>query len=87
MTIEQAIRLLDPKTTREETLRIGFEAGHRGAKAGIKAVEEAYKLACEAMMIYDRAIKDVVRLSTENSELKEEIGRLRAERGDIENVE
>lgn len=87
MTIEQAIRLLDPKTTREEILRIGFEAGHRGARAGIEAVEEACKIACEAMMVYERAIKDVVRLSTENSELKEEIKRLKAERGDIENVE
>jgi hypothetical protein len=77
MTIEQAIKLLDPKTTREETLRIGFEAGYRGAKAGIKAVEEAYKLACECMAVCDRAIKDNVKLTVENNELRAEIERLK----------
>ena len=72
MTIEQAIRLLDPKTTREEILRIGAEAGHRGARAGVKAVEEACKLACECMAVYDRAIQDNVKLTVENNELRAE---------------
>ena len=70
MTIEQAIRLLDPKTTREEILRIGAEAGHRGARAGVEAVEEACKLACECMAVYDRAIQDNVKLTVENNELR-----------------
>lgn len=80
MTIDEAIRILDKKTS-ATALREYDEI------IRYTVVEEACKIACEAMMIYDRAIKDVVRLSTEISELKEEIERLRAERGDIENVE
>ena len=80
MTIDEAIRILDKKTS-AEALREYDEI------IRYTVVEKACKIACEAMMIYDRAIKDVVRLSTENSELKEEIERLRTERGGIENVE
>ena len=84
MTIEQAIRLLDPKTTREEILSIGAEAGHRGARAGVEAVDEACKLACEIMRdhqttekAYQMAIEDDIKVTMENKRLKEEIERLK----------
>lgn len=77
MTTEQAIKLLDPKTTGEAIAEIEYKAGFNGKAESIKAIEEACELACECMANYDRACKDVVRLSVENEELKAEIERLR----------
>ena len=49
MTIEQAIRLLDPKTTRDAIAEIEYKAGFNGKAESVKAVEKACKLACEIM--------------------------------------
>lgn len=87
MTIEQAIKILDYKTSKDELMRIEFLAGFEGEKAAHDAVNEACKLACEALAVYERAIKDDVELTVENNKLKEELERMRKERGEIENVE
>lgn len=87
MTIEQAIKILDYKTSRDELGRIELLAGLDGEKAVHDAVNEACSLACEALAAYEMAIKDNVELTTENNKLKNELERMRRERGEIENVE
>ena len=84
MTIEQAIRLLDPKTTKDAIAEIEYKAGFNGKAESVKAVEEACKLACEIMRdhqttekAYQMAIDDDIKVTMENKRLKEEIERLR----------
>ena len=84
MTIEQAIRLLDPKTTKDAIAEIEYKAGFNGKAESVKAVEEACKLACEIMRdhqvtekAYQMAIEDDIKVTMENKRLKEEIERLR----------
>ena len=84
MTIEQAIRLLDPKTTRDAIAEIEYKAGFNGKAESVKAVNEACKLACEIMRdhqetekAYQMAIEDDIKVTMENKRLKEEIERLK----------
>ena len=49
MTIEQAIRLLDPETTAEAIAEIEYYRGFHGRTAGVQAVSDACDLACEIM--------------------------------------
>lgn len=49
MTIEEAIRILDPETTAEALAEIEYYAGFRGKEAEIKAVEDACILAVAAI--------------------------------------
>lgn len=87
MTIEQAIKILDYRTSRDEIMRIEFTAGFNGEEAAHKAINEACALACTTMAVYERAIKDNVELTVENNKLKGELEHMRKERGEIENVE
>lgn len=52
MTIKQAIRILDPRTTIETLAEIGYYAGFRSHEAEREAVDEACVLACEVMEKY-----------------------------------
>ena len=49
MTREEAIRILDPETTREALAEIEYYAGFRGKEAAIKAVDDACILAVAAL--------------------------------------
>lgn len=51
MTKEEAIRLLDPKTTREAIAEIEYYGGFSGREAAIKAIEDACVLAVEALKL------------------------------------
>lgn len=49
MTIEDAILILDPKTTVQELAKIEYYAGFNGKKAKTKAVDDACNIAVEVM--------------------------------------
>lgn len=49
MTYEEAIRLLDPKTTREALAEIEYYGGFSGDAACVAAIEDACMLAVEAL--------------------------------------
>ena len=49
MTIEDAILILDPKTTVQKLAKIAYYAGFMGKRAKIKAVDDACNIAVEVM--------------------------------------
>lgn len=49
MTTDEAIRILDPKTTADALAEIEYYGGFSGREAAVKAVEDACLLAIEAM--------------------------------------
>lgn len=49
MTAKEAIRLLDPETTRDALWEIEYYGGFNGKEAQIKAIEDACVLAVEAL--------------------------------------
>lgn len=49
MTTEEAIKILDPATTRDALWEIEYYAGFMGEEAKIAAVEEACRMAVEAL--------------------------------------
>lgn len=49
MTIDEAIRILDPKTTAEALAEIEYYGGFRGEKAVTKACDDACIIAVEAL--------------------------------------
>lgn len=49
MTLQEAIRILDPKTTSEALSEIDYKNGFSGKEAVTKAVEEACTIAVHAM--------------------------------------
>lgn len=52
MTIKEAIRILDPRTTVAALAEIGYYAGFRSQEAELEAVNEACSVACEVMEKY-----------------------------------
>lgn len=52
MTIEEAIKILDPETTRQALAEIEYYAGFRGQEAKIEAVNEACMVAVDIMRKY-----------------------------------
>lgn len=46
---EEAIRILDPKTTREALVEIEYRAGFNGQRAVMEAVNEACMMGAEAL--------------------------------------
>ena len=54
MTVEQAIRLLDPATASETIAEIEYYNGFSGREAAVQAVSEACEIACRAMREYAR---------------------------------
>ena len=49
MNIEQAIKILNPETTKEALAEIEYYAGFNGKEAKLKAVNEACIIACDVM--------------------------------------
>lgn len=49
MTTEEAIRILDPNTTREALAEIEYYGGFSGKRAKIEACDEAYRIAVAAL--------------------------------------
>ena len=49
MTAQEAFKILHPDTTVEAIAEIKYYAGFKGREAGIKAVEDACVVACEAL--------------------------------------
>lgn len=49
MTTEEAIKILDPATSRDALWAIEYYAGFRGKEAKIVAVEEACRMAVKAL--------------------------------------
>lgn len=49
MTRKEAIRILDPATSRDALWEIEYYAGFEGKEAKIAAVEEACRMAVEAL--------------------------------------
>lgn len=49
MTIDDAIRILDPKTTAEALAEVEYYGGFSGQETVIKAVEDACRIAIAAM--------------------------------------
>lgn len=56
MTIEQAIQILDPVTTRAALYEYSYYGGFRGEEAKIAACEEACRIAVQVMR--ERIIAD-----------------------------
>lgn len=52
MTIENAIRILDPETTVQAMQEIEYYSGFSGKKAALSAMQEAHILACDIMRKY-----------------------------------
>lgn len=52
MTIQEAIRLLDPTTTVEAIAEIEYYAGFSGRTAAIRAITDATVIACKIMREY-----------------------------------
>lgn len=52
MTIQEAIRLLDPTTTVEAIAEIEYYAGFTGRTAAIQAITDATVIACKIMREY-----------------------------------
>lgn len=49
MTAQEAHKILHPDTSRDEIMKIEYYAGFRAEEAGLKAVQEACLVACEAL--------------------------------------
>lgn len=58
MTIEQAIRILDPATTAEELATIEYYGGFRGREKAVVARDEACCIAVGIMRKYQEENKD-----------------------------
>lgn len=52
MTIEQAIRILDPETSLEALTEIEYYGGFKGKEKMLAACEEACRIACDIMRKY-----------------------------------
>lgn len=52
MTINQAIRILDPATTAEELAAIEYYGGFHGHEKMVAACDEAYRVAVRIMRKY-----------------------------------
>lgn len=52
MTINQAIRILDPETTAEELATIEYYGGLRGREKMVAACDEACRMAVQIMRKY-----------------------------------
>ena len=52
MTINQAIRILDPETTAEELATIEYYGGLRGREKMVAACDEACRMAVQMMRTY-----------------------------------
>ena len=52
MTVQEAIRLLDPATTAEAIAEIEYYNGFRGRTAAVQAVTDATIVACDIMRKY-----------------------------------
>lgn len=52
MTVQEAIRLLDPATTAEAIAEIEYYNGFSGRTAAVQAVTEASVIACDIMRKY-----------------------------------
>ena len=57
MTKEEAIRILDPATTREALAEIEYYAGFNGHVAVMKAVEDACMMGVEALQRQESIVK------------------------------
>ena len=49
MNMREAIRILDPETTREAIAEIKYYAGFNAQEAVIQAVDDACRIACDVM--------------------------------------
>lgn len=58
MTIEQAIRILDPATTAEELATIEYYGGFHGREKAVAACDEACRVAVGIMRKYQEENKD-----------------------------
>lgn len=52
MTIQEAIRLLNPATTAEAIAEIEYYAGFNGRTAAVQAISDACVIACDIMRKY-----------------------------------
>ena len=59
MTIEQAIRILDPATTAEELATIEYYGGLHGREKMVAACDEACRVAVGIMQKYQEENKDI----------------------------
>lgn len=53
MTIEEAIRLLDPETTGQAIAEIEYYHGFSGKTAAVQAISDACEIACKIMREYE----------------------------------
>lgn len=49
MTAQEAYKILHPDTSRDAIWKVEYYAGFNGKEAGVKAVEDACIVACEAL--------------------------------------
>ena len=59
MTINQAIRILDPATTAEELATIEYSGGLHGREKMVAACDEACRVAVGIMQKYQEENKDI----------------------------
>lgn len=59
MTINQAIRILDPATTAEELATIEYYGGLHGREKMVAACDEACRMAVGIMQKYQEEKKDI----------------------------
>ena len=59
MTINQAIRILDPETTAEELAAIDYYGGFHGHEKMVEACDEACRVAVGIMRKYQEENEDI----------------------------
>ena len=57
MTVSEAIRLLDPRTSAQAIAEIEYRGGFKGREKVLEAINEACKLACDIMRKYEDDMK------------------------------
>lgn len=57
MTINDAIKILDPDTSAESIAEIKYYGGFAGRKKALESINEACRLACDIMRKYNDDMK------------------------------
>ena len=58
MTIDEAIRILDPATSAEALCEIEYYGGSKGKEKMLSACEEACRIACDIMRKYIGSVEN-----------------------------
>lgn len=57
MTVSEAIRLLDPRTSAQAIAEIEYYGGFKGHEKVLEAISEACRIACDIMRLHEDDMK------------------------------